>query len=167
MKIYKLPHLADANQTNEYCLGPDLDTDSVYLLYGRLRPGEAARSVTTAEGAEEIICVVKGTVKVKAGNSVFTVTAGEAFISRKPQTFTLDNAGREEEAVYISAGARACSPEKKGTPSEKPSEPVGGKAQATQAAVTAEEASMSKAEDEADYIIIEDETLEEEAGEKS
>src|SRR5574340_12020 len=122
MKIYKLPHLADANQNNEYRLGPDVDTDSVYLLYGRLRPGEAARSVTTAEGAEEIVCVVKGTIKVKAGSSVFTVTAGEAFISRKPQTFTLDNAGREE-AVYISAGARAASPEIKATPTEKLSEP--------------------------------------------
>lgn len=163
MKIYKLPHLADANQNNEYCLGPDLNTDSVYLLYGRMRPGEAARSVTTAAGAEEIICVVKGTVKVRTGNSVFTVTAGEAFISTKPQTFTLDNAG-QEEAIYISAGARAVSPEKKGTPSEKPSEPGVGKAQT---AAPAEESSLSKAEDEADYIIIEDATLEEEAGEKS
>jgi len=162
MKIYKLPNLADANHNNEYRLGPDLDTDSAYLLYGRLRPGEAARSITTAEGAEEIICIVKGTVKVKAGNSVFTVTAGEAFISRKPQTFTLDNAGREE-AVYISAGARAVSSEKKDTPSEKPAGPD-VKAQVPPAAPA--EASMSKAEDEADYIIIEDETLEEETGEK-
>ncbi len=162
MKIYKLPQLADANNNNEYCLGPGVDTNSVYLLYGRLRPGETARMVTTPEGAEEIICVVKGTVKVKSGNSVFTVTAGEAFISGKPQTFILDNAG-SEEAIYISAGARAGSLEKNEKPPGKPAEPAAGKIQAAHAAGLAEEASMSKAEDEAGYIITEDETLEEEA----
>ncbi len=163
MKIYKLPQLADAGPGNEFRLGPDLDTDSVYLLYGRLRPGETARRIVTAEGAEEIICVIKGTVKVLHGNSTFTVTAGEAFVSRKPQTFTLDNAG-PDEAIYISAGARAALVERKGQieEKEKPSE-TGDRKVAPAESEPAGDASLSKAEDESGYIISEDESMEEEA----
>ncbi len=157
MKIYKLPLLADATHSNEYCLGPGLDTGSVYLLYGRLRPGETERKITTSEGAEEIICIVKGTVKVKAGNYSFAMSAGEAFASRKPQTFILDNTG-PEEAIYISAGSRGFSQKEK--PPEKPVESAAGETP-PQAAAPSE--ITPGVEGEAEYIIMKDDTLKEES----
>lgn len=104
MKIYKLPQLAELCPENEYRLGKeDLSTSSVYLLYGRLRPKEASRKITTAQGSEEIICVVKGRINVRCGKTAFSVGAGEAFHSKEAQTFLFDNAG-DEEAIYIAAG---------------------------------------------------------------
>ncbi len=107
MKIYKLPQLAELSPENEYRLGKEeLPTSSVYLLYGRLRPKESSKKLTVAEGNEEIICVVKGKIKVRCGKTVFSVEPGEAFHSRAAQSFLLDNLG-DEEAVYIAAGGSA------------------------------------------------------------
>lgn len=104
MKIYKLPQLAELSPDSEYRLGKeDLGASSVYLLYGRLRPKESSKKLTLAEGGDEIICVVKGKIKVRCGKTVFTVGPGEAFHSKAAQSFLLDNIG-DEEAVYIAAG---------------------------------------------------------------
>lgn len=102
MKIYKLPQLSD-NPENEYCLGPEELGSSVYLTYGRLRPKETAKKVSPAEGGEEIICVLKGSIRVKSGKTSFSVTAGEAFHSKEAQAFLFDNL-TDEEAIYIAAG---------------------------------------------------------------
>ncbi|MFQ5735298.1 MAG: cupin domain-containing protein [Thermodesulfobacteriota bacterium] len=105
MKIYKLPMLADSGPSGEYRLGPEeAATDSVYILYGRLRPGETNHKTSLPEGHEEIICVVKGTLRVTCCKRTFDVSAGEAFNPRT-STISLDNAG-EGEAIFISA--RGC-----------------------------------------------------------
>ncbi|MBI5491690.1 MAG: hypothetical protein HY893_02030 [Deltaproteobacteria bacterium] len=111
MKIYKLPQLAELSPENEYRLGKEeLATSSVYLLYGRLRPKESSKKLTVAEGSDEIICVVKGNIKVRCGKTVFSVGPGEAFHSKAAQSFLLDNLG-DEEAVYIAAGGSAAKAE--------------------------------------------------------
>ncbi len=107
MKIFKLPQLADLSDNGEYMLGRhDLGSSSAYMLYGRLRPKEAAKKVSTEIGNEEIIFMLKGSMRVRSGKSTFTVSAGEAFFSKEAQQFYLDNP-EEEEAIYITAGAKA------------------------------------------------------------
>lgn len=119
MKIYRLPQLAESTPEGTYCLGfEDLNTCSVYMLYGRLRPNETAHKVVPAEGTEEIICVIKGSLKVKTGRSTFSVLAGEAFHLKESETVILDNTG-DEEAVFIAAGGRCRS----GTPLQDKKEP--------------------------------------------
>lgn len=107
MKIFKLPQLADLSDNGVYLLGrQDLGSTSAYMLYGRLRPKEAARKVSTEIGNEEIIFMLKGSMRVRSGKSTFTVSAGEAFFSKEAQQFYLDNP-EEEEAIYLTAGAKA------------------------------------------------------------
>ncbi len=107
MKIYKLPELTDASPTNEYCLGlKDLNTHSVYLLHGRLRPGETGRKISPGRGHEEILFVVKGSITVRSDKYTFPVSAGEAFHAKGEETFFLDNPGNSE-AVYIAAGGHS------------------------------------------------------------
>lgn len=103
MKIYKLPQLAELSPNNEYSLGPGELGGSVYLTYGRLRPNETSKRLSPGEGREEIICILKGSIRIKSGKTSFTVGAGEAFHSKDAQVFLLDNLG-DEEAVYIAAG---------------------------------------------------------------
>lgn len=117
MKIYKLPQLAELNPNNEYSLGPGELGGSVYLTYGRLRPKETSKRLSPGEGREEIICIIKGSIRIKSGKTSFTVGAGEAFHSKEAQVFLLDNLG-DEEAVYISAGS--ASPRVVTTVADKP-----------------------------------------------
>lgn len=105
MKIFKLPQLAELSENGEYCLGPEELNTSVYLLYGRLRPNEASRKIAAQAGSEEIICVVKGSIRVRCGKTSFSASSGEAFLL-KDQTFYLDNLG-DDEAIYIAAGGKA------------------------------------------------------------
>lgn len=106
MKIYKLQNLAELEENGEYRLGKEeLNSGAVYLVYGRLRPGEKGRKVVPEQGHEEIICVLKGSLKVRYGKTAFTVTPGEAFHSTAAQGVTIDNIG-EEEAVFIASGGR-------------------------------------------------------------
>ncbi len=106
MKIFKLPQLAELSDNGEYLLSSqDLGSASAYMLYVRLRPREAARKVSTQDGHEEIIFLLKGSMRVRSGKSAFTVSAGEAFFSKEAHPFYLDNPG-DEEAVYIAAGAK-------------------------------------------------------------
>ena len=107
MKIYKLPKLAELQPDGAYRLGcEDTGASAVYLVYGRLRPKEASKKITTAGGCEEIICVFKGNIKVRTGKASFTVNSGEAFNSTGGQTFLLDNLD-DEESIFIAAGAHA------------------------------------------------------------
>lgn len=105
MKIYKLPKLAELQPDGAYRVGSEDagDAGAVYLVYGRLRPREASKKITTAEGCEEIIYVVKGNMKVRTGKAAFAVNSGEAFRSPAGQTFLLDNLD-DEESIFIAAG---------------------------------------------------------------
>lgn len=106
MKIFKLPKLAESAADGSFCLGShELDSNAVYMLYSRLRPGDAPRKVTHADGSEEIIFVVKGNIRVKCGKMDFLVGPGEAFHSKECAPFQLENIG-SDDAVFIAAGGR-------------------------------------------------------------
>jgi uncharacterized cupin superfamily protein len=120
MKIFKLPKLADSAPDGSFCLGsPELDSSSVYMLYSKLRHGEAPKKLSAPEGAEEIIFVIKGNIRVRCGKTDFIIGPGEAFHSRECAAFHLENIG-SEDAVFIAAGGRGAVKDAK--PAEKPSE---------------------------------------------
>ncbi|MBI5885439.1 MAG: hypothetical protein HZB85_02520 [Deltaproteobacteria bacterium] len=103
MKIYNLPRLLETSGDGVYRLGPDeLKTGAVELLYARLGPKEAGRAHSTPTGKAEIICVIKGAMRVERAGSAFTVSAGEAFFSGAGPAFTFSNPS-DSEAAYISA----------------------------------------------------------------
>lgn len=121
MKIFKLPKLAESAVDGSYCLGShELDSNAVYMLYSRLRPGDAPRKVAHADGSEEIIFVMKGNIRVRCGKMDFVVGPGEAFHSKECSTFQLENIG-SDDAVFIAAGGRGGI---KGKPVEKETEPA-------------------------------------------
>lgn len=123
MKIYKLPQLADSAQSSEYRLGPENSSaDSVYMVYGKIRPGEAPRKVACAAGHEEIFCMIKGTVSVRKGRSSFPVAAGEAFHAGEGETLYLETVG-DEEAVYLAAGSLNAAAVKQAAEAKRPSAP--------------------------------------------
>ncbi|MBI5586855.1 MAG: hypothetical protein HY889_00635 [Deltaproteobacteria bacterium] len=148
MKIYKLPQLADSTPTSEFRLGPENSSAaSVYLVYGKIRPGEAARKVACAAGHEEIICVVKGALKVKHGRSSFSVTAGEAFHAKEADTLYLENTGIDE-AVYLAAGALTAKPGAVAKPVPKEENSAAGEAVSATAAPPEEDEFEITADDE-------------------
>lgn len=132
MKIYNLPALADATPNGEYVLGPDeAQTSGAYIVYGRLRPGQTGHRVSKDHGHEEIICVVKGELKVRCGKKNFDVSAGEAFNPGAGAELTMDNTG-PGEAIFISARSRACASGEKDEPARKETAPSGAEEPATQ-----------------------------------
>lgn len=123
MKIYKLPTLADASPNGEYCLGPEeAQTSSAYVVYGRLRPGQTGHRLALHDGHEEIICVVKGTMRVRCGKKSFEVSAGEAFNPGTGADVSMDNTG-QCEAIFISARAVACAPAGRAAAPQRPAAP--------------------------------------------
>lgn len=131
MKIYKLPQLAEMSPEGSFFLGPEeIHSGAVYLLYGRLRPKESSKKFTPREGHEEIVCVIKGNLKIKCGKSSFSVGTGEAFHCKEAQTLLVDNLD-DEEAIFIAAGGtsskvpEALKPQEEQKPQEeKAAEPV-------------------------------------------
>ncbi|HBG47294.1 MAG TPA: hypothetical protein DDW94_09955 [Deltaproteobacteria bacterium] len=104
MKIYRLPQLADSAQDGTYLLGPhELHSRAIYMVYGKLRPGETPKKLAPENGTEAIIFVLKGNMKTKTGKTAVSVGPGEAFHLKGPDIYYLESAGAEE-AVYIEAG---------------------------------------------------------------
>lgn len=136
MKIFKLPKLADSASDGSFCLGTEeLGSDAVYMLYTRLRPGEGPKKFVTAYGAEEIIFVMKGNLRVKSSKTDFLVGPGEAFHSKGAASLQMENVG-SDDAVFISAGGRAAA--KAARPAEK----------AAKETVVKEEVAEEEAQDE-------------------
>lgn len=107
MKIYRMPQLAESSPGGACILGPsELDSNAVYLVYGRLLPKETGRAITPKEGFEEVLYLAKGSVTARQGKKSFPVSAGEAFLVK--DSVSLDNNGADE-AVYITAGGRPLS----------------------------------------------------------
>ena len=105
MKIYKLPQLAEMSPDGEYCLNDeDIQSDAVYLYYGRLGAGEKAKRLADREGCEEIIYVIKGALTARHGKTVFQAGTGEAF--HCTGEVLIDNPN-PDEAIYLAAGGRA------------------------------------------------------------
>lgn len=150
MKIYRLPQLADANPEGTYILnGHDLDSCAVHMLYGKVRPGEAPRKLSPAEGAEEIVLVLKGSIKVKCGKTSATVGPGEAFHLKGTEELYIENNGNIE-AAYIAAGGSSLN----GVKSEEKAPPA-----EPEEAVQEEKA---EPEEETEFIITKDNSTEEE-----
>ncbi len=106
MKIYKLPALSESGGS-EYCLGSeDLGIQSIYMLYGRLMAGEDKKTLQPKKGYEEILMVLNGIIEVRKGDTVFTVSNGEAIHIKVGDKILLKNTGNKE-AVYITAGGIA------------------------------------------------------------
>ena len=104
MKIYRMPQLAESSPGGACILGPsELNSNAVYLVYGRLLPKETGRAITPKEGFEEVLYLAKGSVTARQGKKSFPVSAGEAFLVK--DSVSLDNNGADE-AVYITAGGR-------------------------------------------------------------
>ncbi len=104
MKIFKLPKLAESTADGSFCLGKgELGSDTVYMLYTRLRHGEEPKKITPTAGAEEIIFVIKGNIRVKCAKTDFFVGPGEAFHSKESASFHVENIG-SDDAIFISAG---------------------------------------------------------------
>lgn len=107
MKIYKLPALSQNDDGKQYCLGcDDLDTQAVYILYGRLSPNESNREVGPLEGHEAILYLIKGEIKVTRGGVDFTISDGEAFHIKDTESVILGNLS-EKESTYIMAGGNS------------------------------------------------------------
>ncbi len=108
MKIFRLPQLTESTGGGEFCLGPEeLSTDSVYIVYGRLCPGESNRLIESRETAEEVVCVTKGKLLVSDGAFDFKVGEGEAFCLSGNSPLKVANPADDEEAVYIICGGDA------------------------------------------------------------
>ena len=145
MKIFQLPKLAESAADGSFCLGShELDSNAVYMLYSRLRPGEGPKKISPAEGTEEIIFVIKGNVRVKCGKTDFLVGPGEAFHSKECASFQLENIG-SDDAVFIAAGGRGGFKEK---PVEKESEPALPEVKEAEAAEEEEQEFFITREDE-------------------
>jgi len=79
MKTYDLKRLAKKEEEKEYVLGlKDLQTHAVYMIYGILNPGDKERKVHPGKGHEEILCIIKGAVKVESQNETISLSEGEA-----------------------------------------------------------------------------------------
>jgi uncharacterized cupin superfamily protein len=140
MKIFKLPKLAESAADGSFCLGSnELGSNAVYMLYSRLRPGDAPKKISPAEGTEEIIFVIKGNIRVKCAKMDFLVGPGEAFHSKECAAFHMENIG-SDDAVFISAGGRG------GTKTVKPVEKESAPA-------VHEEIKEEKAPEEEEFII--------------
>lgn len=123
MKIYNLHRLVEPSPEGVYRLGPkELHTEAVELVYGRLRPKETGRIHSTPAGTEEIICVVKGSMRVNCAKSAFTVCTGEAFLAKEAESLTFANPG-ESETIYISAVGRLSGIESPVKPVKPPAAP--------------------------------------------
>jgi len=139
MKIFKLPKLADSASDGSFRLGKEeLGSDAVYMLYTRLRPGEGPKKIVPAGGAEEIIFVMKGNLRVKSSKADFLVGPGEAFHSKGAASLLMENIGADD-AVFISAGGRAAA---------KAERPAENAAKEETAEEKPEEAAEEKEEDE-------------------
>ncbi len=154
MKIYKMPQLAEMSPEGDYCLGvKDLESDAVYLCYGRLRPGEKGRTLKAAEGYEEIIYIIKGGLMVKSGKTNFQAGAGEAF-HYIGEVF-IDNPN-DDETVYLTAGGggrEALKDPVKEPHEQDPAEEGAGTAEEPKASSSA---APPEAEDADEFVITKD-----------
>ncbi len=123
MKIFKMPELSEAGGGSDYLLGPEqLKSNSLYLLYTRLHPGEAERAISAKDGHEEILYVVKGNINVKNGRSAFQISSGEAFQLKANDKYLLENSG-DKEAVFITAGSHLAKEKKEAPEDPAPENP--------------------------------------------
>ncbi|HEY4707335.1 MAG TPA: cupin domain-containing protein [Thermodesulfobacteriota bacterium] len=151
MKIYRLPQLAEANPEGTYMLdGHELNSSSVHMLYGKIRPGEAPKKLSPAEGSDEIIFVLKGSLRVRCGKTAAAIGPGEAFHLKSTDAYFIENTGNIE-AAYIAAGGSSTN---------------GVKAVEKQAAPAPQEAALQEekpvvVEEETEFIITRDNSTEE------
>ncbi|MEW6347723.1 MAG: hypothetical protein AB1646_01565 [Thermodesulfobacteriota bacterium] len=111
MRVTRLADLADLFG-GEYVLGKeDLGTEGLYLVFGRLGPGEHDRLVLPGEGFEEIFCCVDGSLVFQTRTREVVLEPGHAVSLRNLESGLVSNpTGRT--VTYIIAGSpgiRHCS----------------------------------------------------------
>jgi uncharacterized cupin superfamily protein len=105
MKLFDLDRLA-SSEGGEYVLGAkDLHTQTCYMIYGILQPGETDRLVKPGEGHEEILCAVTGTLMLHTAAGAAPLHAGCAVHVKEDESFHLSNPS-DQPLVYIMAGGR-------------------------------------------------------------
>jgi uncharacterized cupin superfamily protein len=105
MKLFALDRLA-SSEGGEYVLGAkDLHTQTCYMIYGILQPGETDRLVKPGEGHEEILCAVTGTLMLHTAAGAAPLHAGCAVHVKEDESFHLSNPS-DQPLVYIMAGGR-------------------------------------------------------------
>jgi hypothetical protein len=103
MKLFDLCELAEASG-GEYVLGmKDLHTDSCYLVYGILRPGEEGRLVRPGVGYEEILCAVDGELLLQGKQGKVPLAGSHAVHVTEHESYHLSNP-TERPVVYVIAG---------------------------------------------------------------
>jgi uncharacterized cupin superfamily protein len=84
----------------------ELGTDSIYLIYGILEPGQKGRVLNPGPGHEEIICLVAGMAILIGPDGPQNLKLGEAVFLQGDVSFTLENP-QKMPAVYIVAGGHS------------------------------------------------------------
>ena len=103
MRSFDLAGLASAFG-GEYVLGKkDLNSDACYMIYGRLKGGEAERLIRPGKGREEILCAVDGPLLMHTAGREIILKQGNAIHLTGQDSFLVSNPS-DRPVVYIIAG---------------------------------------------------------------
>jgi hypothetical protein len=106
MKSFDIRSLA-ADEGGEYVLGmADLNTHACYLIYGRLKAGEAGRLMRPGAGHEEILLAVDGPLRVHLPTGEATLEMGCAVHLKGDESFTVSNP-TDHPVTYVCAGGHS------------------------------------------------------------
>ena len=105
MRIFDLAALC-VSEGGEYVLGmKNLHTQSCYLVYGILQPGEGERLVRPGDAYEEILCAVGGLLTLHTDRGDIELSRSQAVHVKQGESFYISNPS-DEAVVYILAGGR-------------------------------------------------------------
>ena len=103
MRSFDLAGLASAFG-GEYVLGKkDLNSDACYMIYGRLKGGEAERLIRPGKGREEILCAVDGPLLMHTRGGEIVLKQGHAIHVKGENSFLVSNPS-DRPVIYIMAG---------------------------------------------------------------
>lgn len=106
MRIFDLEALC-VSEGGEYVLGlKNLHTQSCYLVYGILQPGEGERLVRPGDGYEEILCAVGGSLTLHTDQEDIELSRSQAVLVKQGDSFYISNPS-DKAVVYILAGGRS------------------------------------------------------------
>lgn len=106
MKAFDLQKLAQ-REGGEYVLGAkDLHTQSCYLIYGLLAPGDSDRLIRPGAGHEEILCAVTGSLLMRTRHGDILLERGHAVHVKEDESFLISNLG-DAAIVYVISGGKS------------------------------------------------------------
>lgn len=105
MKKYTL-HDRLTPQNGETVLGAkDLGTHACYMIYGKMKSGDAPRVLKPGTGHEEIICCVAGTMKVRNYKGEAVLEEGEAIYLKGDENCVAEAVS--DLCGYVAAGGHS------------------------------------------------------------